>query len=130
MSKLPDSLRQIELMVASAKDYVAPSDNLRPRVIEAARSRYGFVMNSQRVLQVAAIVMLCVLLTIPLQQRLEDWRNAAFAPSTDEMEMQAQAYAEQPAVGHNWGLVEAYKNLKQQQHVKISGGMTHSRFSE
>lgn len=124
MNKLPDSLRQIELMVAAAKSYVKPSDNLRPRVMDTVRSRRRIVMNSRRIFQVSVIVMLGVLLTIPVQQRLEAWRKNAAGPSNQELERQAQAYAEQPTVGHNWGMVEAYRNLKQQQRAKFVSGFS------
>lgn len=123
MSRLPDSLKHIEALVASAKNYVKPSDNLRPRVMDAARSRRRIVMNSRRILQLSFIVMLGVLMTIPVQQRLEVWRQNAFTPSTDELQQQAQAYAERSSVGQNWGMVEAYKNLKQQQRAKFTGSV-------
>jgi hypothetical protein len=41
MAELPDdieSLAEIEALVRSAADYVRPSDDLRPRVLECARS--------------------------------------------------------------------------------------------
>ena len=123
MSDLPNSLEQIESMVASAKNYVVPSDNLRPRILEAARSQQNQRLSARRMYQVAALVVLCVLLTIPAQQRLDAWRRSAFSPTSGELEISAQQYANQPAIGQNWGMYEAYKNLRQQQQTKITGGL-------
>ncbi len=58
------------------------------------------------------------------QQSLDAWRKSAFAPSADELQLQAQEYATEPAVGQNWGMVEAFNKLRQQQKVKVTGGLT------
>lgn len=123
MNDLPKSLQRIESVVASAKNYVVPSDNLRPRILEAARARQSQRLSTRRMFQVAALVFLCVLLTIPAQQHLDAWRRTAFSPTAGELEMRAQQYADQPAIGQNWGMYEAYKNLRQQQQTKITGGL-------
>lgn len=117
----PESLEQIEAMIAAAKDYVVPSDYLRPRVLEAARLQQSHTAGSRRLLQVAASVFMCVILTIPAQQRLEAWRESAFSPTANELEVEALQYASKPSIGQNWGLYEAYKSLRQDQLMKITG---------
>ena len=123
MNDLPKSLKQIESLVASAKNYVVPSDNLRPRILEAARANQSRWLSTRRMLQVAAVIFLCVLLTIPAQQRLDAWRRSTVSPTASELEQRAQQYADQPAIGHNWAMYEAYKNLRQHQQTKITGGL-------
>ncbi len=117
----PESLEQIEAMIAAAKDYVVPSDYLRPRVLEAARLQQSHTAGSRRLFQVAASVFMCVILTIPAQQRLEAWRESAFSPTASELEVEALQYASKPSIGQNWGLYEAYKSLRQDQLMKITG---------
>lgn len=123
-SDQPESLEQIEAMIAAAKDYIVPSDYLRPRVLDAARSQQSHMVGRRRLLQVAASVFLCVILTIPAQQRLEAWRQSAFSPSASELEIQALQYASKPTIGQNWGLYEAYKSLRHDQMIKITGPST------
>ncbi len=97
MNDLPESLEQIESMVASARNYVRPSENLRPRILETARAQQSHRLGTRRMFQLAALIVLGVLLTIPAQEHLDSWRRSALSPSAGELEMQAQKYAEQPA---------------------------------
>ncbi len=121
MNDRPESLEQIESMIAAAKDYVTPSENLRPRVLEAARAQQGYRLSLNRLLQIAAAVFLTVILSIPIQQRLDAWRSAALSPSADEFERRAQQLAGQPTIGPNWGFYEAYESLRADRHLKLFG---------
>ena len=118
MNNLPESL---ESMIAAAKDYMVPTDNLRPRILEVARMREDQRHNSLRMFQIAALIFLGVIITIPAQQQLEGWRQTAFSPNSSQLELQAQEFASQPTIGQNWGMVEAFRNLRQSQFLKITG---------
>lgn len=117
----PESLQELEALIAAAGDYVMPADTLRPRVLEAARVRQNHRHSAWRMFQMAGFVFVCLLASIPAQHHLEAWRNSAFSPSADEMELLAQEYADQPAIGQNWGFYEAFKDLRHDQMLKIVG---------
>ncbi len=53
------------------------------------------------------------------QHRLEAWRESASAPSSDELQLRALQYAQKPLVGPNWGLYEAFKDLRHDQMLKM-----------
>lgn len=108
MTELPFSepIDDLEALVRSAKDYVHPSDDLRPRVLEAARSQrrqhqlLGY-------LQHAAIVLLVLGALSSAMYGTADFVKAATA-SRDRMLTSAAQDA-------NWGLVESLTELRRRQ---------------
>ena len=104
-------LEEIESLIRSAGQYVRASDDLRPRVLENARSQCSERRMQRRFWQTAAVVLFCGMLTSSLANRPESattkksgpsaWTSSVLAP----VEAAAQAAGEQ-ASDPSWQLVE------------------------
>lgn len=101
---LHDSLEELEALVRSAKDYVHPSDDLRPRVLEAARSQRR-VMSYLRHAAVA-LVMVGTLFT-----GLHGTSALVLSPTTSDQLLSSAAR------DANWGLVDSFTELRQRQAI-------------
>lgn len=94
--------------IREAGDYVVPTPDLRPRVLEVARQVYNEHKQTWRVglLAVAAMALWITL------QPLTSWTTKAQAkwlsPSADELHSIASKIAAQTGCGSEWGLVEAF----------------------
>jgi hypothetical protein len=100
----------VESLVRAAGNYVRPSDDLRPRVLETARAESRERRNRRRMWQLAVVVALLGALTTAEQVRRE---AAAAAPG---LLVEAAAFvgtSEQGDTG--WGLVDAYTQLRRKQ---------------
>jgi hypothetical protein len=105
---------EIEALILSAKDYVHPSEDLRPRVVETARIERGERGMQRRFWQVAAIVFLCGMLTSPAGERSESARlrpPAALKASEILIHVEAAARAADPS----WEMVESFSELRLRQ---------------
>ena len=111
----PDDYRAIEQAIRQAGNYVRPSDDLRPRVVEAAKDQRG----QQRVRRTASGMMLAfgllILVATPSMKLIADRVERSQAPTSDEMQQQAMHYSSQSGVGPNWGLTEAFTRLREMQ---------------
>lgn len=111
----PDDYRPIVQAIRQAGNYVRPSDDLRPRIIEAAKDQRG----QQRVRRTASGMMLAfgllILVTTPSMKLIADRLERSQAPTSDEMQQQATQYSSQSGVGPNWGLTEAFTRLREMQ---------------
>lgn len=100
----------LEALLRSAKDYVHPSDDLRPRVLEAARSQ-----RDQRqmlgYLQHAAVVLVVL---GALASALYGTAGSANLGSTSRDQVLTSA-----AEDGNWGLVDSFTELRRRQAVLL-----------
>ncbi len=105
----------LERTILAAGQYVRPSQDLRPRIIEAAKEQGG----QRRAIRnigggLLLMGLLCVIAAPTLNQRTERFEKSR-SPSASELQDQAQTIATQAGVGANWGLSEAYAKLRQSQ---------------
>ena len=104
------SIDDLEAIIRSAKDYVHPSDDLRPRVLEAARSQ-----RDQRqmigYLQHAAVALVFLGALASALYGTGDAVNLA-ATSRDQVLTSA-------AQDGNWGLVDSFTELRRRQAVLL-----------
>lgn len=100
----------LEALLRSAKDYVHPSDDLRPRVLEAARSQ-----RDQRqmlgYLQHAAVVLVVL---GALASTLYGTAGPIKLDATSRDQVLAAA-----AQDANWGLVDSFTELRRRQAVLL-----------
>jgi hypothetical protein len=105
-----ESFGDIESIVHSAGDYVQPSRDLRPRVLEAARLESGERRARRRIGRVAALAALWALFTIHAVERLDTpdvFRQITLVAAG------ARVFSE-PGDG-SWALVDAYTELRRRQ---------------
>jgi len=104
----------IEALLRSAGDYVRPSEDLRPRVLETARLERRERGMQTRFWQVAAVVFLCGMLTSPAGDRSGSASvrpPAALKASEILIHVEAAARAADPS----WEMVESFNELRLRQ---------------
>jgi hypothetical protein len=111
----PSPLDELETLIRSAGDYVRASDDLRPRVLENARSQCCEQRVRRRFWQIAVAALFCVILMGSLAHRSESaigakahtsaWTSPMFAP------VEAAARSNDPS----WQMVESFTQLRLRQ---------------
>lgn len=125
-SKMFDGAFSIEHTIRSAGDLIRPSDDLRPRIIEAANEHCGRQRAKRRTALVVAACCSLALATAPLLEMMALRSKLNATPSSEELQQQAIRYSAETNVGPHWGLTEAFKQLRQTQAKKL-GGFRHAR---
>lgn len=114
MAEPCDRFAEIESLVASAGQYVQPSDDLRPRTLEAARTARA-EQRGQQWVRHAAIAAAVVGLAISLRGTTETKPQL-----NDSDAMYRQATLRASGVGGlGWGLVQAFTELREEQAEKL-----------
>jgi hypothetical protein len=121
-----DSLPAIEEAIRAAANYVVPSDNLRPRTLEAAREVSEDRRSERRLRRLIIVLLLCTGLSIPLSERLTAWYEGRRSPSATEMELHALDLSTSGDVGPHWGLFEAFSQLRSMQAARLGRTSTNS----
>ena len=103
---------QIEAMVRGARHYLRPSEDLRPRTLEAARQYCDDRRSEQKLggLLIAAVLLLFV--SSPALRFVDVLRNRSIAPTAADIQARAVEYSAQPEIGTHWGLAEAYSQMR------------------
>lgn len=113
------SWAEVEALVRAAGQYVVPSDNLRPRVLEAAREKRNDQRGRRKILQCVAAILLCGALSLPLAERMEVWRDHTKSPSANDLELRAIQLSSRSNDGPHWGLLEAFNQLRESQATRL-----------
>jgi hypothetical protein len=102
----------VEALVRAAGNYVRPSDDLRPRVLETARAECHERWAQQRIWQVALVVALLGVCSTSVRSRME----VAASPSGNALAAGAMVrHAEAGNDGWNndaWNTVESFTDLR------------------
>ncbi len=121
----PEILESLEATILAAGRYVVPSDNLRPHTLEAARDfdsdRRGTYQFARFVLAIAV----CGCISLPVLDRLASWREKMASPTS----LQMLEIAQKKNVGIDWGLYEAFSELRQNQASRF-GQATAKKFQD
>lgn len=104
-----EPIDDIEALIRSAKDYVHASDDLRPRILEAARSQRGEQRALGYLRQAAIVLAIFGLLTMARQGTADHAEPALLAAVSAESLLSAAA------ADGNWGLVDSFTELRQRQ---------------
>lgn len=114
------SLEQIESVIRAAGQYVRPSEDLRPRTLEAAREHCNDRRAERKLGGFAIAVLLLVTVSPPAIQFVDVLRSTPSAPTAAEMHHRALDYGAQPNVGMHWGLAEAFTQLRRVQAARLN----------
>lgn len=97
----------VEALVRAACNYVRPSDDLRPRVLETARAESHQRWAQRRIWQVALVIALLGVCSTSVRSRME----VAAPPS--RMALEAGAMARRAEIGNDgWNVVESFTDLR------------------
>ena len=105
----------VEALMRAAGGYVRPSEELRPRVLETARTEFRERLAQRRIWQVALVVAILGAISIAVG----DPRYAGVPFSASVLEVQPDVrQAEGGAAG--WSTVEAFTDLRRRQAALLS----------
>jgi len=97
----------VEALVRAAGNYVRPSDDLRPRVLETARAESHQRWAQRRIWQVALVIALLGVCSTLVRSRME----VAASPSGGPLA--AGAMSRRVEIGEDgWNIVESFTDLR------------------
>ncbi len=108
-----EGLLRLEQAIFEARDFVTPSNDLRPRTLEQAKqvaSTQGWA-NRLTLATLAGMLVWCI--SVPLLQIVSQHRERLSAPFADEILQAAQEYDEQHRYEPQWGMVEVFREARQ-----------------
>ncbi len=111
----PEFLKLLEATVQSAGAYVIPSDNLRPHTLEAARDFSSDRKGTYVLAKLALVIAILGCFSLPVFDQLASWRERVTSPTS----LQMLEIAQKKNVGIDWGLFEAFSELRQNQASRI-----------
>ena len=111
----PEFLKLLEATVQSAGAYVIPSDDLRPHTLEAARDYSSDRRGTYGLAKFALVIAILGCFSLPFFDRLASWRDRVAPPTS----LQMLEIAQRKNVGIDWGLFEAFSELRQNQASRI-----------
>jgi hypothetical protein len=120
-----ESAGEIEALIGAAGGYVLPSDDLRPRVLETARTERRERHARRTIRRLAACVVLAAIGAGAVGQHL---RTSAAQSRLNELGADSQTMHDRAARraagagGFSWGLVDAFSELREDQSEAISPG--------
>lgn len=121
----PEILESLEATILAAGRYVVPSDNLRPHTLEAARDYDSDRRGTHQFARFVLAIAVCGCISLPVLDRLASWRDKMASPTS----LQMLEIAEKKNVGANWGLFEAFSELRQNQASRF-GQATAKKFQD
>lgn len=105
------SLPELEAMIRSAGGYVQPTDDLRPRTLEAAGEKDARRHGRRIVVCLASLLLLLPVVGVLALPASPPPRGVTEA----ELHRQAKVLAMHRGVDHGWGLFQAFVSLRREQ---------------
>jgi hypothetical protein len=108
-------LDDIESLIVAARNYVRPSDDLRPQVLELARAEHRERRMQRQLAQMAALVLLMVTaITVYRQPDVSD-RARAFLPAMEAVSSHSHLETMESSDRAAWETVDSFTNLRRRQ---------------
>ncbi len=114
-----DGQAEIEAMIRAAKHYVRPSDDLRPRILEAAREHSGDRRAEQKLGSFAVAVLVLLLISSPAIRYAVLLQSTVAKRSSDEVHHLAAELSTQREIGSHWALAEAFSQVRHLQASRL-----------
>lgn len=118
-------MSRVEQTVFAAGNFIRPSEDLRPRTLEAAKEHCAKRRLRLTFSSMAIAIALLSLISIPLGARLRERRSQTVSPSI-EIQHRAIEYATSAGFGPDWGLTEAFSQLRASQANHLGRSQTSS----
>lgn len=107
-----NELEKLERAIYAARNYVVPSDDLRPRTLETARNLTSEVRQVRRIRFAAVAGLLVWCAAAMLTNSANAFRDGLVAPFSDEMQSIAAEFSMKHHESFEWGLVEAFTHYR------------------
>jgi anti-sigma factor RsiW len=104
---------EIELLLLSARDYVRPSEDLRPRVLETARTERQERRMQRNLARMAAVVFLMVMVISAFRQPANAAASQLFSPAMEAVSLEAETSARRH--DPSWETVESFTDIRRWQ---------------
>ena len=109
----------VESVIRDAAKYVKPSRDLRPRTIEAARTHCQDIRAEQKLGALVLAVMLLLFVSTPMLHFVDLLRARGQMPTANDVEQLAIEYSDRREIGSNFGLSEAFTELRRFQASRL-----------
>ena len=110
-----ESFGHTESLIRQARNYVRPSEQLRPRTLEAARVGCHDRRVEQRLGGIVFALLILMVIAAPAASYVHAVRGMNASPNAAEMQSRAIEYGARPDVGSHWGFTEAFSQLRRVQ---------------
>jgi len=108
-------LDEIEALIRTARDYVRPSNDLRPRVLETARLERREQRIQRQFWHIAALIFFCGMLTHSIREMPEVVAAPSNETAVDASSIFSSAAAVSPSRDPSWEMVESFTQLRRRQ---------------
>ncbi len=107
-----DQIQQLEATIFAARNFVVPTEDLRPRTLSLAKETGRIQRIANRSALTVTSIMLVWLLAMPFLSELSRYRDRLRGPMPDEIEHAAQLYSLEHRYEPGWGLVDAFQDSR------------------
>ena len=120
----PESASQLEATIRAAGGYVHPTDELRPRTLEAARERKVLARGQRRVLSLAVAVILAATTSFPeALLPVDSSSERAKVIASGDLHRQAMQCSVAANFDPGWALYEAFTQLRRTHAARLGTSM-------
>lgn len=113
-----DPFNDLEQLVYSAKDWVVPSDQLRPQVMASARDVHLRKLQYTKLRNFFIVSAVIWLLVLTIFLSLRENRRSLVAPSAQEVQEKSHEYSTQYPHAKDWGMVETFSEIRRLEGIK------------
>lgn len=108
---LSEDLQALEELIFQSKDYVVPSEDMKPQLLETA-GEHARLWKFAKGAGIASLsIVLCWAILIPASRFLSGYRQHVTSPSGQEVQQMAQdRYSSYPD-DDDWSLVETFQEI-------------------
>ncbi len=108
----PEQIRYLEETIFSARNYVRPTDDLRPRTLEAAKESNRLQTNANRLVVGVLGVLLVWSVLVSAASALSIYRDRIAGPFPVEIQQAAERYSAGNHYEIQWGMVDAFQDSR------------------
>ena len=115
MSRPPldaEQIKQLEATIFAARNFVVPTDDLRPRTLTAAKESCRIQRFANRAAVTLTSIMLIWLLALPVLRGVASYRDQMRGATPAEIEQAAQILTLEHRYEPGWGLVDAFQDSR------------------
>ncbi|TWT76675.1 hypothetical protein CA13_71720 [Planctomycetes bacterium CA13] len=110
-----ETYSDIESLIRTASDFVRPSEDHRPRTLEAARARCADLRTEQKLGVFLACALLVLAIVSPGFHYLSRYRSRFQGTTAAEIQEQASIISIKANVSPQWGMFEAFSQWREDQ---------------
>jgi hypothetical protein len=107
-----DQIQQLEATIFAARNFVVPTEDLRPRTLSLAKETSLIQQIANRSAITVTSIMLVWLLAVPVLRSMALYRDSLRGPMSAEIEHAAQVLTLEHRYEPGWGLVDAFQDSR------------------